>query len=105
IPEVLNNNRTVLVDAYRNMIMGKRVHENDLALMIRNIPYESGKVYDMYDDQDEDLDNKDYFCAVDEGSYIHVYKCLDNNRGAVSNAEPTFAHVVGANTDVYQTTD
>ena len=52
-------------DAYyprRDMIAGKKIQPDDVSLMIRNVPYESGKVFDMWDDQDEDIDDKDFYC-------------------------------------------
>jgi len=105
IPTANNDQRTVYIDAYRNMIMGKRVGVNDIKLMIRNIPYVSNTVYAMYDDIDSDLLNKDYYTIVNEGSYIHVYKCLDNNNGSPSTVRPEFSHISGSNTSLYQTSD
>jgi hypothetical protein len=105
VPTANNDQRTVYIDAYRNMIMGKRVGVNDIKLMIRNIPYVSNTVYAMYDDRDSELLLKDYYVIVNEGSYLHVYKCLDNNQGIPSSVQPEFAHVSGSNTALYQTSD
>jgi len=92
-------------DPYQNMEVGKRVSSNDAILTIRNIPYVSGTVYDMYDDEDDELVDSDYYVIVNASSYYHVYKCLDNNLGANSTIEPDFSHISGANTYVYQTSD
>jgi hypothetical protein len=97
--------KTIYIDSFRNMIFGKRVSNNDMSLMIRNIPYEANKVYTMYDDQDDDLYEQDFYCVVDEISFYHVFKCLDNNLGVNSTVEPQFVHVSGSNTSVYQTSD
>jgi len=105
IEEITESEDLVTFDPYQNMIAGKRVTNNDLAICIRNIPYGTGVVYDMYDDQDDDLLGKDFFVITEEGSYFHVYKCLDNNMGAVSSVQPDFSHITGSNTIVYQTTD
>jgi hypothetical protein len=94
-----------LVKPYFNMIGGKKATSADLALAIRNIPYVTSTTYDMYDDQDVDLATKDYFVITDEGSYKHVYKCLDNNNGTPSSIQPSFAHVSGSNSYIYQTSD
>jgi hypothetical protein len=93
------------IQVYHNMVQGKRVSLNDANLMIRNIPYETNKVFDMYDDEDSDLGDEDYYAIVNASSFYHVYKCLDNNMGANSTAEPNFAHIVGSNTYLYQTSD
>jgi hypothetical protein len=90
--------------ARRNMIQGKRVNSDDVALMIRDIPYESNKVFDMYDDL-VDLKEKDFYTVVNASSYYHVFKCLDNNMGANSTVEPNFADISGANTAFYRTSD
>lgn len=92
-------------ETFRNMMLGKKIANTDVHVMIRNIPYEVNKVYDMYDDQDENLIDKDFYCIVDEVSYYHVYKCLDNNGEANSTVEPDFSHISGANVEMYQTSD
>lgn len=104
LQEVNTSIKSVFIDTRRNMIQGKRISANDVSICIRAVPY-SAKVFDMYDDEDLELDGKDYFCYVDEGSYFHVYKCLDNNNGANSTVEPEFAHITGSNTEIYQTSD
>lgn len=92
-------------DPYQNMQFGKRVSANDALLTIRNIPYTSGTVYDMYDDEDDDLLDSDYYAIVNASSYYHVFKVLDNNLGANSTIEPDFSHISGSNSYVYQTSD
>lgn len=97
--------RDTLTEPYHEMIFGKRITTNDIAPVIRNIPYTSNKVYTMYDDSDSTMFANDFYCVVDESSFKHVYKCLDNNLGAQSTVEPSFSHVVGSNTTIYQTSD
>jgi hypothetical protein len=104
-PTILESEEEVTFDPYQNMIAGKRVSNADIALVIRNIPYVSSVVYDMYDDKDDELLIKNYYVITEEGSYFHVYKCLDNNMGAVSSVQPDFSHITGSNTIVYQTSD
>ena len=105
IPVANNNEKSVSIDPYRNMIMGKRIGVNDISLMIRNVAYVSNTVYEMYDDITDNLPEKDFFVVVNEGSYFHVYKCLDNNNGARSTVEPEYSHISGSNTFLYQTSD
>lgn len=105
ISEPTDDYRTTHHDAYNKMIFGKRIGLSDTKMMVRNIPYESNKAIDMYDDQDTQLNQKDFFCVVNAGSYYHVFKCLDNNRGANSTVQPDFTHISGANSVVYQTSD
>lgn len=105
VPDLNTSNRNISVDPYRNMIMGKRISSQDISLVIRNIPYVANTVYEMYDDITNDLLNKNFYVVVDEGSFKHVYKCLDNNNRAKSTFEPNFSHITGSNTIVYQTAD
>jgi hypothetical protein len=95
---------TTLQSAYRNMIEGKLIGAEDVAMLIRNIPYESNKVFDMYDDL-LDLFDLDYYAIVNASSFYHVYKVLDNNQGSNSIVQPNFADISGANTNFYQTSD
>jgi hypothetical protein len=105
VPEIFNKQKDTFVDPYRNMIMGKRVGINDMSLVIRNIPYETNKVFAHYDDDDNEVYIKDYYCVVDEGSYRHVYICLDNNNDSNSIIQPDFSHINGSNTVIYETSD
>lgn len=92
-------------NVFQNLIQGKRIANTDVVALARNIPYSSNTVYAMYDHEDEDLPNKDFYVVVDEGTYNHVYKCLDNNRDSPSTVQPDFSHISGANTELYQTSD
>jgi hypothetical protein len=91
--------------AYDNMLFGKRLSSSDVKPMIRNVPWVTAVEYPMYDDSEDDLLASDFYVMVDETSFLHVYKCLDNNMNAVSTAQPTFSHVTGSNSTLYQTSD
>ena len=105
IPTPPDDVRETVIDGYRNMIFGKRVTPNDAKIMVKKIDYEADRLYDMYDDNDDALLTKDFFVVTNEVSYYHVYKCLDNNLRSNSTVQPSFAHITGANTNVYQTSD
>ena len=105
VANVETDNFNIVYETYRNMIAGKKISANSADLSIRNIPYQSGKVFDMYDDKDQELNTKDFYTVVNASSQYHVFKCLDNNLGANSTIEPNFADIVGANTNLYQTSD
>lgn len=105
IEDVVPDYRHVNVNTYRNMIGGKKVNINDASVVIRNVPYVAGIIYDMYDDTDQYLQLKNFFVNVNEGSYYHVYKCLDNNGKSVSSVQPTFADIQSSSSFLYQTSD
>lgn len=92
------------IDLYKNLIQGKKITSADVKLLIDKNSYVLNTSYDMYE-HDIILANKQFFVSVDEGSYIHVYKCLDNNRNSVSTVQPNFSHISGANTLFYRTSD
>jgi hypothetical protein len=104
VPDVNDNQQEIFIDVYHNMILGKRVTNNDVKHMIRNVPYDTDTVYDMYNDADPLLAEKDFFVITNAGSFSHVWKCLDNNLGANSTVTPDFADI-DANDEVYQTND
>lgn len=105
LSDINDNLNDTMVDPYRNMVQGKVITSSDVNLMIRNIPYVANTIYDMYDDQDILLSEKNFYVVVDEESFYHVYKCLDNNLGSPSTAQPTFSHISGSNNTLYQTSD
>src|SRR6516225_2944358 len=88
--------------AYGKMIMGKKIKASDVMPVIKNIPWASQLFY-MYDNEDSNLPNEAFFCIVNEGSYYHIWKCLDNNNNGTSTVAPSFA--AGATALLYQTSD
>lgn len=89
---------------YSNMIFGKRVSANDVQKVITRHDWESGTAFAQYDDADDDLLTKSFYCTVNAGSNYHVYKCLFNNDGANSTVEPDFASV-SVNDEYFETSD
>lgn len=105
VAEVFDCENDIYHSPYNNMILGKRITANDIKPLIKNIPYVANTVYDMYDHTDTTLSEKSFFVNVDEGSFNHVYKCIDNNSDNPSTVQPTFSHISGANTEFYRTSD
>jgi hypothetical protein len=103
IQDVHSSVHDTLVSTYENMIFGKKITNTDIKFVVRKILYDPDTVYDMYDDEDSDLETSDFYVIVNEGSFYHYWKCLDNNQGANSISTPSF--VAGANTELYQTAD
>jgi len=85
-PPPANTSLTVgFIDVYRDMLFGKKISATDIAYMTKRVDWTSGTVYDIFDDLDPNLYDKQFF--VMNSSY-RVYKCLDNNYGAPSTIEP-----------------
>lgn len=73
-----------------NMIAAKKITGNDLELVIPRVTYQSGVIYNQYDDTIE-LDT--LLSANANSLYVvannYVYKCLSNNYSSISTAEPS----------------
>jgi hypothetical protein len=74
---------------YDEMLFGKRVRPDQVINMIRRYNWTSGTVYAMYSDSDAELDTKQFYIVADEGTNLNVYKCLNNNNGAISTQKPS----------------
>lgn len=103
--------RKLVVDPFRNMILGKKISGSDVRLVVKRYDWTANTVYAMYDDEDSGLDTKKYFVVVDEIAFKHVYKCLYNNGGAPSTAKPLFSdasydpNLFESGDDYYETSD
>lgn len=73
-------------EVWRQAIAAKKITADDVSHVIRRIDWQSGTVYDMYSDTDEDAYSKDFYVLTNE---MNVYKCLYNNDGQPSTVKPT----------------
>jgi len=103
--------KTLNPSSYRNMIFGKRLSGNDMKFVVNRHNWTANTVYAMYDDEDTELQSKNFYVVVDEDSYKHVYKCLNNNNGVPSTVRPQFedakydSDLFARGDDYYETTD
>jgi len=105
IPVPFDNSRDTVWDVYRNMLFGKKVANTDVKLAIPRYTYEANSIYAMYDDTDESLYDKIFYVMVPDGSFTHVFKCMNNLDGETpSTIQPNIAYV-NANDEVYEASD
>jgi hypothetical protein len=103
--------RKMNTEAYRNMIIGKKLTNEDFKFVVNRHDWTANTVYTMYDDTEQDLFNKNFFVVVDEDAFKHVYKCLYNANGAPSTVKPLFqdarydADLFISGDDYYETND
>lgn len=74
-----------------HMMFGKRIHSTDIAPIIKNIPWQYGKIYQAYDIKKTNLEDTEYYvvCSPDvEGGFYHIFKCIENNNGGPSLYKP-----------------
>lgn len=69
-----------------DMMLLRRVRFNDIVPGVRRIPWESGTVYQEFNDS-IDLQDKNFFIFTEPEH--NVYLCIDNNGGAPSTSKPT----------------
>ena len=104
IQKAYDDSHDTLSDAYRNMLYGKKIYSSDVALSVLRYDYQSNTVYAMYDDVDPNIFNEEFYTIVTEGTYKHVFKCVDNNGNTASTISPSISQVT-ANDEIYQTSD
>jgi hypothetical protein len=103
-PTLYDNVKTTFLDPYDNMIAGKRITSSDVIQMALRHDWVTGTRFAKYSHDDTGLFSKAFFTAVDEGSSYSVFKCLDNNGGALSTDAPLSTET-SANDDFYFTSD
>lgn len=74
-------------------IFGVKVNPDDVSYMFREVIWETGTIYDMYDDTLE-LETLNFYVIVEPevegaGDY-HVFKCLFNNNFGASTFAPSY---------------
>jgi len=73
------------------MLFGKRLSNNDIIPVIKNIPWQSGHIYDRYDNRNANLHSLNYYVIADSSviSGDHdIYLCLDNANNSPSYILP-----------------
>lgn len=89
IPSPEDSEFTTGIDAYDQIVFGKRVLPTDVSKMIPRYNWTSNTTYAMYDDTDGELLTKQFYVVVDNGSQYLIYKVLDNNKNSPSTVQPS----------------
>ena len=95
-PDALTDVYSTHYNLYDELVFGKHVTPSDIVHMIRNIQWVSGTVYDMYDDEVQNLHSKNFFVVSQEAGNYHIFKCLNNNGGVASTSQPLFSETSAA---------
>ena len=87
-PPLANDSLQEELNAWKNMLICKRLNADDVVFVLRRINWTYGTVYQEYDDT-LDLYSEtiplDFYVLTSENN---VYKCIFNNNGANSEYEP-----------------
>lgn len=87
-PDLTSDVRSTHYQLYDELLFGKHITTNDVKPMIRNVVWTEGVVYEMYDTDTSDLDQKNFYVVSFESGEYHVFKCLNNNSGVPSTEQP-----------------
>jgi hypothetical protein len=88
LPPLAENSLQEELNAWKNMLICKKINADDVVFVIRRINWLYGKVYQEYDDTldlHSDDTPLDFYVLTSENN---VYKCIFNNNGAESQYEP-----------------
>jgi len=96
-PAPVDSLEDTTITTWNQMIAAKRILSSDVSLGIRRINWTYGTAYSIYDSANGEMYNEDFYVINQD---YRVYKCLDNNNGAVSTVEPTTI-----STSTFTTTD
>lgn len=94
-------------ESRKNILMVKRIVESDVALVANRFNWESGVVYDQYDDRigengfrshsgEIELSKSIFYVMTED---FNVYKCLSNNNETPSTFQPTGQSISPFNTE------
>jgi len=77
---------------YNDILYGKLLKDEDVTNLIPRYNWTQDTIYATYDQNESDLYSKKFFVVTDK---YEVYKCIDNNNGAVSYVKPTLTSTSG----------
>lgn len=103
IPNANNDNNSVNINVYKDMVFGKKLANSDVKIMVPRYNWTSNTVYTPYRGN-TDLTACSFYTVVNAVSSFHVFKCLDNDGGAPSTVPPNF-NDTGADDEFYSTSD
>jgi hypothetical protein len=92
-----NNYQNIYYDIWRNMMSLKKVQTSDVTHIATRFSWANNQFYYEFDDLDDELFGDRFYTYTTQD---HVYKCIDNNRGANSTVMPT-----GTGTSLISTSD
>ncbi|MFA6198941.1 MAG: hypothetical protein WC679_00880 [Bacteroidales bacterium] len=87
-PVISENTRTQL---FEDIITVQKIYSSDISFGLPKNDWQSGVVYNRYDNQNA-ITNTYVTTRLINGS-VNVYRCIDNNNGAVSTEKPSTSSV------------
>jgi hypothetical protein len=91
-------------NTFDDITFAKYIPSTNMNLMTDRHDWASGTIYTQYDDQDINLASKVFFVITSENGNYNVWKCLSNNNGSPSTAQPLFSQT-SEGAEYYATVD
>ena len=91
VPELTSDEFTTIFSSNWKMLFGKRISNNNVLPVIRNITWTSNTVYERYDNKNANLYSSSYYVITPPsttGGSHEIYICLDNANGTPSTVKP-----------------
>ncbi len=89
VPTISASISSIELDTYNEILYGKLIQSSDVSHMIHRYDWTANTVYAMYDQNDSNLYNKQFFVVTtNAGDEYNVYKCIYNNGNTASTIKP-----------------
>lgn len=87
-PNTSNTSVATKYEVWKNLTAAKKLTGSDMRHVIRRINWTANTAYNQYDHMNPSMydDNVNFYVVTTQN---HVYKCISNNSGGISNTEPT----------------
>jgi hypothetical protein len=103
LPPIPQDTTATMLAAHRDMVGLKFLEPVSMVTVCRRIDWEPNTIYDMYDDTISMTDGfsiestsfPSFYVLTDE---FNIYKCLSNNKGALSTVKPTGSSIAAFET-------
>jgi hypothetical protein len=93
-PPMPQQDQRYLKQTFKNMFVAKKVTSNDISPVIPRIDWETNIIFDFFDDtvdmSEVDSNGFNVYRFYVKNKYDQIFKCLWNNNGGPSTAEPYF---------------
>jgi hypothetical protein len=108
-PPVPTQDQRSIKDIFKDIIAAKLITSSDISPVIPRIDWDSGTVYDYYQDTENmlavDSDNIVISRFYVRNRFDQIFKCLSNNNGSQSTVEPQFLPGTFDNSFLVKTAD